>query len=85
MLLCSDELEALNMHDFITHPDKCPKSSLISVQSESRMARPQVGTTLVVMIGSSPSERRTPRSCRMGMASQEQQIRSAMNGFLFSF
>lgn len=47
------------------------KASLISVQSESRMVRRRAGTTLAAMTGSSPSGRRTPRSCRTGRDSQQ--------------
>lgn len=54
------------------------KASLISVQSESRMARRQAGTTLAATTGSSPSERRTPRSCRTGRDSRGQQSRWCM-------
>lgn len=54
---------------------------LLSVQSESRMARRRAGTTLAATTGSSPSERRTPRSCRTGRDSRGQQSRWRIIGF----
>lgn len=59
------------------------KSFEMSVQSENRTARRRAGMTLAVMIGSSPSEKRTPRNYRTGRVSQGGRTRSA-NAFVKS-